>query len=73
MQEPSEADRIGAAQFRVDVAASTKHSIDLGVTATANNGSWSIHGRILPYLDQANLYNVVNLSIAWDFQTPIIV
>ncbi len=46
-------------------------SIDLGVTATANNGSWSIHGRILPYLDQANLYNVVNLSIAWDFQTPI--
>lgn len=46
-------------------------TIDLGITATPANGSWSIHGRILPYLDQANLYNVVNLSVAWDFQTPI--
>lgn len=45
--------------------------IDLGITATPNNGSWSIHGRILPYLDQANLYNVVDLTMAWDFQTPI--
>lgn len=46
-------------------------TIDLNVTATANNGSWGVHGRILPYLEQANLYNSVDLSIAWDLQTAI--
>jgi prepilin-type N-terminal cleavage/methylation domain-containing protein len=46
-------------------------TINLSVTTTANNGSWSIHGRILPYLDQASLYNVVDLSIAWDNQLVI--
>ncbi|MCA9089556.1 MAG: DUF1559 domain-containing protein [Planctomycetaceae bacterium] len=46
-------------------------TIDLSVTSTGNNGSWSVHGRILPYLEQASLYNRVDLSIAWDFQTPI--
>jgi len=46
-------------------------SINLNVTSTGNNGSWGVHGRILPYLDQANLYNVVDLSIAWDFQMAI--
>ncbi|MFN0196391.1 MAG: DUF1559 domain-containing protein [Planctomycetaceae bacterium] len=46
-------------------------TVDLSVSVTGNNGSWSVHGRILPYLDQANLYNVVDLSIAWDFQTAI--
>jgi hypothetical protein len=35
---------------------------------SSNNGSWSIHGRILPHLDQANAVNVVDLTIAWDFQ-----
>lgn len=46
-------------------------TINLSVSTTGNNVSWSIHGRILPYLDQANLFNVVDLSIAWDFQQPI--
>jgi prepilin-type N-terminal cleavage/methylation domain-containing protein len=46
-------------------------SINLSVSSTGNNGSWSVHGRILPYLDQANLYNVVDLSTAWDFQLAI--
>jgi prepilin-type N-terminal cleavage/methylation domain-containing protein len=41
------------------------------VTATGNNGSWGVHGRILPYLDQNNLYSVVDLTVAWDFQRPI--
>ncbi len=41
------------------------------ITATGNNGSWSIHGRILPYLEQGNLYSSVDLSIAWDFQQSI--
>ncbi|MCA9080063.1 MAG: DUF1559 domain-containing protein [Planctomycetaceae bacterium] len=46
-------------------------SVDLSVTSTGNNGSWSVHGRILPYLDQANLYNQVDLTTAWDFQQAI--
>jgi prepilin-type N-terminal cleavage/methylation domain-containing protein len=46
-------------------------TVDLSVSMTGNNGSWSVHGRILPYLDQASLYNVVDLSVAWDFQMAI--
>lgn len=46
-------------------------SVDLSVTATGNNGSWGVHGRILPYLEQANLYDEVDLTIAWDFAPPI--
>jgi len=46
-------------------------SVDLSVTSTGNNGSWGVHGRILPLLDQGNLYNNVDLSIAWDFQSVI--
>lgn len=41
------------------------------LTATGNNGSWGIHGRILPYLEQGNIYSKVDLSIAWDFQQSI--
>lgn len=36
-----------------------------------NNVSWGVHGRLLPFLDQANLFNRVDLSIAWDFQLAI--
>lgn len=46
-------------------------SVDLSVTSTGNNGSWGVHGRILPLLEQGSLYNNVDLSIAWDFQTAI--
>ncbi len=45
--------------------------IDPAITATGNNGSWGVHGRILPFLDQGNLYNSVNLTEAWDFQSAI--
>jgi prepilin-type N-terminal cleavage/methylation domain-containing protein len=41
------------------------------ITTTGNNGSWGIHGRILPYLEQGNLYSNVDLSVAWDFQQAI--
>ncbi|MDF1743686.1 MAG: DUF1559 domain-containing protein, partial [Gimesia sp.] len=34
-------------------------SVDLSVTSTGNNGSWGVHGRILPLLEQGNLYNNV--------------
>ena len=43
--------------------------IPAGTTFTGNNGSWSIHGRILPYLEGSNAFKRVNLSIAWD-QAP---
>lgn len=42
--------------------------IKKGTVLTGNNGSWSIHGRLLPYLEQANAYNHVRLDIAWDAQ-----
>ena len=45
--------------------------INPDITATGNNGSWGVHGRILPLLEQGNVYNVVDLTEAWDFQTPI--
>ena len=41
------------------------------VIVTGNNGSWGIHGRILPYLEQGNIYSNVDLSTAWDFQQSI--
>ncbi|WP_197996353.1 DUF1559 domain-containing protein [Gimesia panareensis] len=46
-------------------------SVDLSVSSTGNNGSWGVHGRILPMLEQGNLYANVDLSTAWDFQTAI--
>ncbi len=39
-----------------------------GTTFSTNNGSWSIHGRLLPYLEQGNAYERVRLDIAWDAQ-----
>ena len=57
----------------VDVAGVLPPSacIDLAVTETGNNGSWGVHGRILPFLDQSNLYNAVDLTTAWDLQQAI--
>lgn len=37
-------------------------------TLTGNNGSWSIHGRLLPYLEQGQRYEQVKLDQAWDTQ-----
>ena len=42
-----------------------------GFTAINTNASWSIHGRILPYLEQANLYQRINLDIPWDDQAVL--
>lgn len=41
-------------------------AIRAATTFTGNNGSWSIHARILPFLEGSNAYKRVNLSIAWD-------
>jgi hypothetical protein len=45
--------------------------VDLSVTATGNNGSWGVHGRILPFLEEASLYQQVNVNVAWDNQQAI--
>lgn len=45
--------------------------VDLSVTSTGNNGSWGVHGRILPYLEQDSLRSVVNIEAAWDAQQAI--
>ena len=37
-------------------------------TLSLNNGSWSIHGRLLPFLEQGAASQRVRLDIAWDTQ-----
>ena len=43
-------------------------TIRAGTAFSGNNGSWSIHGRILPQLEGDNAFKKVNLTIAWDQQ-----
>ena len=40
----------------------------VGSTFSTNNGSWSVHGRILHYVEQGNAGVKVNLEVAWDQQ-----
>ena len=40
----------------------------VGSTFGTNNGSWSVHGRILSYIEQGNAGLKVNLEMAWDSQ-----
>ena len=40
----------------------------VGATFGTNNGSWSVHGRILPFIEQGNAFFLVNLEVAWDAQ-----
>lgn len=42
--------------------------IESGTSLSTNNGSWSIHGRLLPFLELDNAYNKVRLDLAWDAQ-----
>ncbi len=45
--------------------------VDLGVSSTGNNGAWGVHGRILQYLEQGNLYQQVDITQAWDAQMAL--
>ena len=45
--------------------------IDGNISSTANNGSWGVHGRILNFIEQNNVYNRVDLGTAWDNQMTI--
>ncbi|MCA9057138.1 MAG: DUF1559 domain-containing protein, partial [Planctomycetaceae bacterium] len=45
-----------------------------------NSSSWSIHGRLLPQLEQGNLYDKIDLSVSWSnypvisgFRVPVYV
>ena len=42
--------------------------IEQGTILDGNNGSWSIHGRLLPYCEQGNAFDLVDLDVAWDAQ-----
>ncbi len=44
------------------------------VPTITSNSSWSVHGRIMPYLDQVNFYNLINLQESWSSATngPIV-
>lgn len=46
-------------------------NVDLKVTSTGNNGSWGVHGRLMPYMEQQSLRNLVNIEVAWDMQMAI--
>ena len=46
-------------------------TVDLSVGVTGNNTSWGVHGRILPFIEESNLANEVDLSQAWDSQSAI--
>jgi len=37
-----------------------------GTVFASNNGSWGVHGRILPYIEEAAAAVKVNIEVAWD-------
>jgi prepilin-type processing-associated H-X9-DG protein len=45
--------------------------VNLKAVVTANNVSWGVHGRILNYLEQQTLRDLVDLEVGWDNQRPI--
>jgi len=42
--------------------------IELGTVFAGNNGSWSIHGRLMPFMELENAANLIDLQTAWDAQ-----
>lgn len=40
----------------------------VGTTFGTNNGSWSVHGRLLPYIEQGNAGLLIMLETPWDQQ-----
>jgi len=43
--------------------------VKVGMVFSANNESWSIHGRLLPYLEEGAAYRQVDLNKSWNMQT----
>lgn len=55
----------------VDTHRAFPPSACIAAASPSNNGSWSVHGRILPQLEQGNLAEQVDLMVAWDNQMAI--
>lgn len=55
----------------VDTHRTFPPSACIAAASPSNNGSWSVHGRILPQLEQGNLAQHVDLMTAWDHQMAI--
>ena len=45
--------------------------VNLTTTSTGNNLAWGVHGRILHFIEQGNLYDRVDISQPWDNQAAI--
>lgn len=63
--------QIGAALHNYQQAVGTfppSFCINEGYELGTNNGSWSIHGRLLPYLERRGEYRRVELDVPWDAQ-----
>jgi prepilin-type N-terminal cleavage/methylation domain-containing protein len=45
--------------------------VDLTLNPATANGSWGVHGRLMPYLEQQSLRNMVDVEVGWDFQMAI--
>lgn len=45
--------------------------VNLNSASSSNNLAWGVHGRILQFLEQGNLYNQVDINQPWDFQAAI--
>ena len=45
------------------------YEIERGTVLSGNNGSWSIQGRILPFCEQGNAFDQVDLNSAFDSAT----
>lgn len=39
---------------------------DISTGQNTSGGEWSVHARLLPYLEQANLYQAANLSLSYE-------
>lgn len=39
---------------------------DISTGRNTSGGEWSVHARLLPYLEQANLYQAANLSLSYE-------
>ncbi len=46
-------------------------AISIDAANVNNNLGWGVHGRILPFLEQQNLSNRIDLVTGWDFQMVI--
>lgn len=42
--------------------------IEAGTVLQGNNGSWGIHGRLLPFVEQSQARERIDLNVAWDAQ-----